>query len=132
MISRPSRVHHVTLTVQDIERSATWYQQLLGPADVARRSGDGWERIRMAWPEGLVIGVTAHASSPAGESFDPRHTGLDHIGLACASEEEVRAWALRLDELHIERGPVEEMPYCWAVTARDPDDIAIEFFCAKT
>lgn len=124
-------VHHVTLTVSDIERSATWYQDVLGPADAARRSGDGWERIRLAWPHGLVIGVTAHNATTAADSFDHARIGLDHIGLGCASEDEVRAWATRLDELGIDRGPVESVPYGWAVTARDPDGIAIEFFCPK-
>jgi len=124
-------VHHVTLTVLDAERSAEWYQRVLGPADAVTRAGDGWHRIRMAWPDGLVIGVTAHEATAAGDAFDARRVGLDHIGLACSSEDEVRAWADRLDELGVDRGPVETVPYGWAVTARDPDGIAIEFFCAK-
>ena len=124
-------VHHITLTVLDVERSAEWYQRVLGPADAATRAGDGWHRIRMAWPDGLVIGVTAHVATAPGDAFDARRVGLDHIGLACSSEEEVRAWADRLDELGVDRGPVETVPYGWAVTARDPDGIAIEFFCAK-
>lgn len=124
-------VHHITLTVLDVERSAEWYQRVLGPAEAITRAGDGWHRIRMAWPDGLVIGVTAHEATAAGDAFDARRVGLDHIGLACASEEEVRAWADRLDALGVDRGPVETVPYGWAVTARDPDGIAIEFFCAK-
>ena len=124
-------VHHVTLTVLDVERSAEWYQRVLGPAEAITRAGDGWHRIRRAWPDGLVIGVTAHEATAAGDAFDARRVGLDHIGLACASEEEVRAWADRLDALGVDRGPVETVPYGWAVTARDPDGIAIEFFCAK-
>ena len=124
-------VHHVTLTVLDVERSAEWYQRILGPAEAITRAGDGWHRIRMAWPDGLIIGVTAHEATAPGDAFDARRVGLDHIGLACASEEEVRAWATRLDDLGVARGPVEEAPYAWAVTARDPDGIAVEFFCAK-
>ncbi|MEY4170051.1 MAG: hypothetical protein RLZ94_1124 [Actinomycetota bacterium] len=124
-------VHHITLTVLDVERSAEWYQRVLGPAEAITRAGDGWHRIRMAWPDGLVIGVTAHEATAPEDAFDARRVGLDHIGLACASEEEVRAWADRLDALGVDRGPVETVPYGWAVTARDPDGIAIEFFCAK-
>jgi len=124
-------VHHVTLTVLDAERSAEWYQRVLGPAEAITRAGDGWHRIRMAWPDGLVIGVTAHEATAPEDAFDARRVGLDHIGLACASEEVVRAWADRLDALGVDRGPVETVPYGWAVTARDPDGIAIEFFCAK-
>lgn len=124
------RIHHITLTVRDIDRSAQWYQELLGPADAARRSGDGWERIRLAWPDGLVIGVTAHETT-SGDSFDYTRIGLDHIGFACDGEDEVRAWATRLDALGVDHGPVESAPYGWAVTARDPDGIAIEFFSPR-
>jgi catechol 2,3-dioxygenase-like lactoylglutathione lyase family enzyme len=125
-------VHHVTLTVLDVDRSAEWYQRVLGPAEAITRSGNGWHRVRMAWPDGLVIGVTAHEATAPGDAFDASRIGLDHIGLACSTEDEVRAWADRLDELQVDRGPVETVPYGWAVTARDPDGIAIEFFCAKT
>jgi len=131
MATPPVRVHHITLTVSDVEQSAAWYQRLLGPADAAHRTGDGWQRIRLAWPDGLVIGVTAHESTTREDSFDYSRIGLDHIGLACASEQEVRTWATRLDDLGIDHGPVESAPYGWAVTARDPDGIAIEFFCSK-
>ncbi len=120
-------VHHVTLTVTDIHRSAEWYQMLLGPAAPVERQGPTWQRIRMQWPWGLVIGVTRHDATP-GSSFDCTQPGLDHLGLACASEMDVRRWKERLDELGLEHGPLETHAYGWAVTARDPDGIAIEFF----
>lgn len=125
-------VHHITLTVQDVARSADWYDTVLGTADRAARSGDGWERIRMSWPSGLVIGLTHHWTTSAEDSFDATRVGLDHIGLACPSEDAVRAWAARLDALGVPHGPVEEAPYGWAVTARDPDGIAVEFFCPRS
>ncbi len=121
-------IHHVTLTVTDTARSAQWYQRLLGPATVVERQGPTWERVRMQWTSGLVIGVTRHDTTAG--SFDCTRVGLDHLGLGCASEAEVRAWAARLEELGLEHGPLEEVSYGWAVTARDPDGIAIEFFCA--
>lgn len=124
-------VHHLTLTVTDADASADWYQRLLGPADVVRREAPGWRRVRMAWPSGIVIGVTAHDATPTGQGFDHARVGLDHVGLGCASEADVRRWADRLDELGMGHGPVEDVPYGWAVTARDPDGIPVEFFCSK-
>ncbi len=125
-------VHHLTLSVTDVERSADWYQRLLGPAAVVRREGPDWVRIRMEWPSGLVIGVTRHEGTSSGDEFDHARVGLDHVGLACSGEAEVREWATRLDDLGIAHGPVEDVPYGWAVTARDPDGIAIEFFADRT
>jgi catechol 2,3-dioxygenase-like lactoylglutathione lyase family enzyme len=121
-------VHHVTLSVTDVRRSADWYQSLLGPADEVERQGPTWERIRMRWPSGLVIGVTRHDATGAAV-FDFTRPGLDHLGLSCESEDEVRSWWTRVEELGMDHGPLEEVSYGWAVTARDPDGIAIEFFC---
>ena len=128
---RAPAVHHVTLSVTDAEASAAWYQRLLGPAAVTRREGPGWRRVRMQWPSGLVIGATQHEGAAAADRFSHLRVGLDHLGLACADEAEVRGWASRIDELGCPRGPVEDAPYGWAVTTRDPDGIALEFFAAK-
>lgn len=122
-------IHHITLTVSDLNRSAGWYQALLGPASIVERTGPTWTRVRMQWPTGLVIGVTAHDGTQG--QFDEVRIGLDHVGLACSSEAEVRDWSDRLDGLGFEHGPLEEATYGWAVTARDPDGIAIEFFCPR-
>jgi catechol 2,3-dioxygenase-like lactoylglutathione lyase family enzyme len=58
-------------------------------------------------------------------------SACDHVGLRCSSGEEVYRWAEHLDALGFQRGPVEDVPYGWAVTARDPDGIPVEFFCLK-
>ena len=124
-------VHHVSLSVTDPARSAEWYQALLGAASIVTREGPGWHRLRLQWPSGLVIGLTRHESTDGGATFDHTRVGLDHLGLACPDEAAVRAWAARLDSLGFTRGPVEDVPYGWAVTARDPDDIAVEFFASR-
>lgn len=123
--------HHVTLAVRDAESSAAWYDALLGASQRTTRTGDTWERIRLSWPSGLVIGLTQHAATQVDDRFDTTRVGLDHIGLACPSEDDVRAWAVRMTNLGVAHGPVEEAPYGWAVTARDPDGIAVEFFCPR-
>lgn len=124
-------IHHLTLTVIDAEASADWYQRLLGPATVVRRDGDGWTRVRLQWPNGLVIGLTRHDSTADGDQFGHERIGLDHVGLGCTSEADVRDWAEHMDREGIGRGPVETAPYGWAVTARDPDGIPVEFFCGR-
>jgi glyoxylase I family protein len=128
---RRDGVHHLTLSVTDAQRSAEWYQRLLGEATIIHREGPGWIRIRMQWPDGLVIGATQHDATTSGDRFDETRVGLDHLGIGCPGEADVRAWAQRMDDLGISHGPVEDVPYGWAVTARDPDGIAVEFFCAK-
>lgn len=123
-------IHHVTLTVSDLAASRAWYEAVFGDAEVVEREGAGWRRLRMKFSDGLVIGVTQWAGRAAAR-FDPSVVGLDHLGFACADEAQVREWARRLDALGFEHGPVEDAPYAWAVTARDPDGIAIEFYALK-
>ncbi len=124
-------IHHITLTVNDAEVSAAWYLALLGEATVIHRAGPDWKRIRLNFPTGLVIGFTQHDAAPKNQTFSHLNVGLDHIGLACETKDEVFEWAAKIDELEFERGPIEDVPYGWVVTARDPDNIPIEFFCAK-
>jgi len=124
-------IHHITLTVANVESSAQWYQALLGDAEVVERRMEGWRRIRMAWPSGLVIGVTQYDRDTGLASFSHLNAGLDHVGLRCHSEAEVKEWANKLTRLGFIHGPVEDAPYGRAVTARDPDNIPVEFFCPK-
>ena len=124
-------VHHITLTVRDASQSAAWYEALLGEASTVERQGAGWRRLRMSWSGGLVLGLTEFDERPSSQTFSHLNLGLDHIGLTCESAEAVRSWAAKMERLGIDHGPVEEAPYGWAVTARDPNNIPIEFFCAR-
>jgi catechol 2,3-dioxygenase-like lactoylglutathione lyase family enzyme len=124
-------IHHVTFSVSDVEKTASWYRSLFGVASEIQRKGLGWKRIRLTWPSGLALGFTEHENSLKDVTFSHLVIGLDHIGLTCTSEAEVHSWARKLDELGYEHGPVEDVAYAWAVTARDPDNIPIEFFCPK-
>jgi catechol 2,3-dioxygenase-like lactoylglutathione lyase family enzyme len=125
------RLHHATLTVRDPERSADFYQRLFGPAQVVRREGPTWVRLRLLWPNGLMLGFTRHATTADGDRFDPARPGLDHVGLSCGSADEVHQWAARFDELGRERGPVEETPYAVVVTGRDPDGLPVELYWSR-
>jgi catechol 2,3-dioxygenase-like lactoylglutathione lyase family enzyme len=124
-------LHHLTLTVTDPQRSAQFYQRLFGPGEVVHRTGPGWTRVRVQWPGGLMMGFTRHDDQDAAE-FDHRRIGLDHAGFGCRDEDQVRAWASRLDELGVPRGPVEDAPYAVVVTGRDPDAIPVEFYWPRS
>jgi glyoxylase I family protein len=59
------------------------------------------------------------------------HVALTVRNLAafgCADRAELKKWALRLDELSIEHGEIKDAHYGSAVSFRDPDGIALEFF----
>jgi glyoxylase I family protein len=126
-------IHHITLTVTDVKASTTWFQALFGPADIVEREFETFTRTRMTWPEldDLRIAVMSHHAMDASATFDHLQPGLDHLGFECATPEAVHAWATKLDELGYVHGPVEDVQYAVAVTARTPDNIPVEFFFAK-
>ncbi len=74
---------------------------------------------------------------------DHRHLGPSrswekHLGRHLAATlvpgahvDALHAWAAKLDELGEVHGPVEDVQYAVAVTARTPADIPVEFFVAK-
>jgi catechol 2,3-dioxygenase-like lactoylglutathione lyase family enzyme len=126
-------IHHLTLTVTNIADTTTWFQSLLGPADIVEREFEDFSRTRMTWPQldDLRIAVMTHKTMDLTSRFSHLNPGLDHIGFECATPEEVADWAAKIDALGYERGPVEDVPYAIYVTARTPDDIPVEFFFPK-
>ena len=78
-------VHHLTLSVTDLERSTRWYCEVLHGRVLAEREGAGFTRRLIVLPSGLVIGLTQHLDTAAGDRFDHRRVGLDHLSLAVAT-----------------------------------------------
>jgi glyoxylase I family protein len=76
----------------------------------------------------FFIGIDHHAEADRA-AFDARRTGLDHVALAVAGPDEVRAWVDHLDRLGVEHDPLREgdqpMPFA-VVQLRDPDGVPIE------
>jgi glyoxylase I family protein len=124
-----SGVAHVTLTVTDLERSKSWYAELLGWQEVmAAESGGSTVRVGVL-PGGQVLGLRQHADG-SGDKFDPRRTGLDHLSLDVGSAEELAHWERRFVDLGVMYTPTQDMPYGHVLNFKDPDGIALEMFAA--
>ena len=54
--------------------------------------------------------------------------GLDHLGFGVADREELQAWADHLTAVGIDHSGLVEVPYGIALSLKDPDGIALEFF----
>lgn len=124
-------LHHVTLTVTDLDRSVEWYQRVLGLERAADRQGDGWVRVLLRAPSGLLIGLTQHDATGADDRFDPTRVGLDHLSVRCADRAEVEAWARHLDEVGVGHGGIIDAPAGHLVVCRDPDDLPVELFASR-
>ncbi len=72
-------LHHAALTVSDLERSARWYQEVLGMEEVFSEQGETRAAVIMRLPEtGSVLAVVQHLGGDRAP-FDPRRPGLDHL-----------------------------------------------------
>jgi catechol 2,3-dioxygenase-like lactoylglutathione lyase family enzyme len=123
-------IHHINLTVRDLARSVAWYSRLFGAPkafdDVDEQQG--WAKAGLRHPgSGLFINFTQHRGS-AGEAFDERRTGLDHVAFRVADRAELEAWRARLEELGVEHSPIKEAGYGDVLTFRDPDNIQLEIY----
>jgi len=120
--------HHLALTVTDLERSATWYADLLGMVPVFEGADDAVAFRVLAHPaSGWVIGLREY-SNGSGDRFDEFRTGLDHFAFGVASRSDLQEWEAELDRRGITYTPAVATPIGTVIVFRDPDQIQLEFW----
>ena len=123
-------ITHVALTVTSLERSVPWYKALFGSDPILDEDTGPFQRV--AWlTGGTLVGLTQFPDLSSTEPFNERRPGLDHLAFGCASRDELRAWEIHLDELGIPSGGIVDAPGYSALSFRDPDNIALEFFAPR-
>jgi catechol 2,3-dioxygenase-like lactoylglutathione lyase family enzyme len=91
-------IHHVTLSVSDLDRSVRWYTDVLGFAEKRRVEVNGMTKAMLTRDE-LLITLTEHGEFAEPGPFNERHAGLDHL-VAYARMSEVTG------SDHYKKGPV--------------------------
>jgi glyoxylase I family protein len=127
-----SGLHHLGLTVRDIEESERWYAEVLGMVRVfvePHPTGGGHTVVINRPDTFLFLGLDFHPQADL-EPFDERRTGLDHVAMSVDSRADLDAWAHRLDALGVEHGPihVQDQPVHATLVVSDPDGIPVELF----
>jgi glyoxylase I family protein len=124
-------VHHLGLTVRDVDTSAAWYGRVLGFRVTGRFDApDGARRKVFLGHDGFGIrlGLTEHRGA-GGEAFDETRVGLDHLAFGVTSRDELEAWADRLADDGVTCSPItpaNTMPGAFVLVFRDPDNIQLE------
>lgn len=133
MVPTFTNIHHLAVTVRDLDASVAFYEQVFGFEPATEIDDETLHRKLFALPGGTNLGLTQHdRGDDAGFSlFSPFSPGLDHLGLAVESLDELDAWAQHLTERGIEHSGIVEASYGYALSFKDPDQIALEFFVSK-
>jgi glyoxylase I family protein len=134
----PARLHHLALTVSNVDDSIRWYEAVFGIRylmDVPHPGGVG----KLLADEGMhLVFVLHHHDVNGGEVFDESRTGLDHVGLVLPTRADLEAWQEHLESNDVIRAdmadkpltqsPIADEPYGSVLVFRDPDNIQLELF----
>ena len=130
-------IHHLGLTVSDVERSADWYESVLGFGRIGSLGDATTERrkIFLGHPGfDIRIGLVEHNTSSKAP-FDETETGLDHLSFEVVDRDELERWAGRLRDKGVAFSPVassHSIPGAAVLVFRDPDNIQLELFTDPT
>ncbi|MDP8929626.1 MAG: VOC family protein [Actinomycetota bacterium] len=121
-------VHHIGLTVNNVEASIPWYMEVFGLTkafeEVHHPNGPGYAVI-LSHPAGFNISLDHHPDN-AGEPFSEQRTGLDHLAFLVSSRAELEAWESHLSDLEVEHSPITDKEWGSVVVFRDPDNVQLE------
>lgn len=130
-------LHHVRITVTDLERSRAFYSEVLG-FRVAVESPGNWDDPAVrADPEQLYGGVIFQTNgmlfglrpvAPGDDAFDSDRVGLDHLSFSVASRDQLEEARRLLDERKVPHGEVRDLTdFGIAILSfSDPDGVHLE------
>lgn len=134
-------IHHLRLTVTDVERSKAFYTELLGfavavdappPPDDPNHAVlvDSLQGGVILAHQGMFIGLRPVGAEQreGSDRFDPFRVGLDHLSFAVPTRADLDEAMRMLDERGIDHGPIRELPPLGLsfLAFFDPDGIALE------
>jgi glyoxylase I family protein len=129
-------IHHLRLTVRDVQRSREFYTGLLG-FQVAVESpppGDPAEAETFSILFGGVVMVRGdmmmglRPMAPEDDQFSPDRVGLDHLSFSVASREDLEQAAKLFDEHQVTHGEITRLASFGidVLSFEDPDGIQLE------
>jgi catechol 2,3-dioxygenase-like lactoylglutathione lyase family enzyme len=132
-------VHHLRLTVTDVERSRAFYTELLGfqtAMDAPPPAGNPHYDLTLDLLQGgivlvngdLLLGLRPVDAERAGDRFDPFRCGLDHLSFAVAGRADLETAVQAFEERGVEHSEITDLPpFGIAVLPfKDPDGVALE------
>jgi mannose-6-phosphate isomerase-like protein (cupin superfamily)/catechol 2,3-dioxygenase-like lactoylglutathione lyase family enzyme len=112
-------IHHISVTVTDVRRSAQWYAQSFGLITASEEiADDGTGHVLLVSPTGGWVLSLTSAAAP----------GVEHVAVSCRDREELVTWRDVLLERAAAPGTITDAPYGSGFVVRDPDGVELELF----
>ena len=125
---RTGPVHHLRLTVTNLDRARDFYMGVLGFEQIASLPTGA-----LLTNGSIILGVgPAPDGGHPGDSFDENRVGLDHLSLAVSDRAALDDAVRALDQKGVEHSGVVDLEdfAIHVVNFRDPDNIALELTAA--
>ena len=124
--SNPSGVHHITFRVADIDRTARFFESVLGWAVDTSTS----DRCRLHLGKTRIVFRSPLPGTPRQGRFDEKRIGVDHVSLQVDSLDQLHESANKLREAGVPTEGVksESSTGGHVVVFRDPDNVQWELY----
>ena len=131
-------VHHVALTVSDLDASVAWYEEVFAVGYLMDAPHEGGTARILADPEWTLMFALHRHDANRGEPFAETRTGLDHVGFLVPTRDDLERWQEHLQRHGVVRAeradkpltqsPISDQPYGSVLVFRDLDNIQLELF----
>jgi catechol 2,3-dioxygenase-like lactoylglutathione lyase family enzyme len=131
-------VHHVALTVTDLDASVAWYEEVFAVKHILDAPHEGGTARILSDPEMTLMFALHRHDANRRESFTETRTGLDHVGFMVPARADLERWQEHLERNGVVRAddadkpltqsPISDQPYGSVLVFRDPDNIQLELF----
>ena len=135
-------IHHLRLTVTDLDRSRAFYTGLLG-FSVAAESPEPTDAESAAMAALLFGGIVMirgnlllglRPVAAADDAFDEDRVGLDHLSFGVASRDDLDRAVALFDQHGVQHGPITGLDSfgIYVLPFRDPDNVQLELTAPMT
>ena len=115
-------IHHIELTVADLEGSKNFYSKLPKFKIVAE-----YANFVMFFNGHFYLGLTDHKGLQDQKRFNERNVGLDHLSFNVKSKKDLADALAFFDKEKVSHGEIKELSNNLYILAfRDPDNIQLE------
>jgi glyoxylase I family protein len=121
-------LHHISLTVSDLERSVPWYRETLGLGVVGDQQHAEGRTVVLAPSSGAFVILLQEHKAHEGATFSEHRPGLDHLSFRVDDVEALEHWRARFDELGVGHQALRKEDFGAVLIFRDPDRIQLELF----